>query len=152
MPASKKPRKRHKPKPRELPIPFEGSKEDLDGLVEKAIGYVNAIQYGSAKEEDMHHLAAAINTGVALSAMYAAPISGQILRDGVTALASVMQRHQAKGSIVATGDEIKALQAAVTAYADIFKAAPRRARRDAILRVRAALAVHKVRDGEVIEV
>lgn len=132
MAANKKPRKQYRQRytGSKIPIVF-GLNEDMRtdlGLPPHII--LDAFKRGAGDEEGAHTLAAAVNVAAVL-ARSCGPDENAIANAGLAAVANVLERGKS-GKWGVSGDEAKAIGAAIVMMEDLQRSMTRRTVRDAI--------------------
>lgn len=150
MPRSKPPKKRYVPKPVRMPANIRYS--EADELQLQLVPHISLdlFRSGDATEGDWHTLACRINWGSALASRHH-PELLDLAAAGVRALASAFERHGRTGKWGCSGEELRAIGAALVQVDDLQHVHTRRELLDA-LRLVLRVAGRRETVGDVMEV
>ena len=151
MPVSKKPRRKHRPRPLSMPILYRHSAAaDLDLALVPHID-LERMRTGAADDSAWHTLAVRLNVGQVLALRHFDEPVRDAMECGVRALASVWERHDRTHQWGFGGEEFRAVADALNATDDMQAQTTRAQIRDA-LRLTLKAASGNGKAGELLEV
>lgn len=130
MAVNKKPRKRHKPRPEQVPIMFALREEQKIDLRLPPQIVLDAFKRGQGDACGANTLAACVNLGAVLSRSQSREVQ-EVIEAGMDAVSSILKRGS-EGKWGLTGDELKAISEALNLTEEMQDASTRREVRDAI--------------------
>ena len=131
MSKNTKPRKAYKPKYAAIPISIGLSAEMQTNLKLPPHMILDAFTHGRGDESGAHTLIAAVNLGAVLSRTQSTDAQA-VMESGLVAVQSVKDRGERGGKWGVTGDEYKAIAAALVLSDDMQMISTRRDLREAV--------------------
>lgn len=136
MAANKRPRKPYRPRPALLrPITVAVGADDARTLKLLPHDELRKLREGQGTEYTFNTLACRLNVGYTMAAHLFTGDAAPALKAALDALVAVKERHGARGTWIATGDELKALGTGLVLTDEMQDNTTRREHRDAIRKV-----------------
>jgi hypothetical protein len=131
MPTPKRPRRKYRPREARLPSVFRHTESEETQLQLVPHVALELFRTGTATEGDWHTLACRINWGMVLATRHH-PEAVEVATAGVVALRDVFARHARTGRWGCSGEELRAIGAALVLVDDMQMAHTRRELLDAL--------------------
>lgn len=135
MAGNRKPRKRHKPKPHQIPVAYRFGADDERTLQLIPHQELDRLRTGDADESAWHTITCRLNIGMVLARKLYTADAVVTMAQALDSVCDVRDRHKRIGKWGTSGEEAKRIGAGLVLTDDMQKASTRREMRDAMAHV-----------------